>query len=449
MAWLVDQFGMDRMLAAPVILPTAEFFPEPYSPTPESARNLLDRVCGFMGVEPDQIELGFYSQEAGDSAGLYHKTADAAKVWLETTDMDDPGPVIAVMAHEVAHHVLLGEERLTGDEEDHEPLTDLLTVFLGFGVFTTQAMLLESNYTSGNWHFSKWQRRGYLSFPVCGYALAIFAKNRQEAKPAWANYLRADVREVFQSGIRFLEETGMSGLTSEGPCPFYSFERPALASESEPTPTNEPTGHTEDGARWTDQEALAEDHEPVDLDPEPDMEEEAEADSHFARGAFLATQGNYEGAVVAFTEAIRADPEDGEPYLYRSISHRQLGRFREALSDAERAVQLDPDELECYRARAHSFFELADFEKTIADCDRILRQAPNEAEIYHLRGLAQAAGGDYDRAVNDYGKAIRHMPQVVAFYKDRATALERLGRLQEASRDRTEVTRRDPFSTQS
>ncbi len=48
MRWLIKEFGADRLRDAPVILPTEEFFPDPYSGDEEDVRLLVDRVCSYM-----------------------------------------------------------------------------------------------------------------------------------------------------------------------------------------------------------------------------------------------------------------------------------------------------------------------------------------------------------------------------------------------------------------
>jgi hypothetical protein len=48
MRWLSAEFGSDRMRSAPVVLPTREFFPDPYVGEQANARRILDRVCGWM-----------------------------------------------------------------------------------------------------------------------------------------------------------------------------------------------------------------------------------------------------------------------------------------------------------------------------------------------------------------------------------------------------------------
>ena len=38
MGWLADQFGIDKLRKAEVVLPTEQYFPDAYEATPEGAR---------------------------------------------------------------------------------------------------------------------------------------------------------------------------------------------------------------------------------------------------------------------------------------------------------------------------------------------------------------------------------------------------------------------------
>jgi hypothetical protein len=57
MLWLADQFGRDRLLGATFVLPDERHFPEPHDGSRDGARRLLDRLCGFMGVDPGAVDL--------------------------------------------------------------------------------------------------------------------------------------------------------------------------------------------------------------------------------------------------------------------------------------------------------------------------------------------------------------------------------------------------------
>lgn len=177
---------------------------------------MLDRACGYMGIDPATVELSLYQDRnpvhegrwRQGTAGLYHPDGDKFRVWVEVANLDDPLGMVGTMAHELGHVHLLGHGRLTDEAEDHEPLTDLLTVYLGMGAFTANSVIRE-NY----WHrgaYSGWSmgRRGYLTMPMFGYAFALFARARGEERPAWARELRLDVRSAFKQAVRFLSEAG-------------------------------------------------------------------------------------------------------------------------------------------------------------------------------------------------------------------------------------------------
>ena len=212
--WLCREFGNERLLSATVVLPTPDFFPDPYDGTPEDARMMLDRVCEYMGIQGKTIDLEFFQDRNPVSdgeyqhgaAGLYQENEGRFLVWVEMSNLGDPLGLVATLAHELGHVLLLGQGRIAREVDDHEPLTDLLTVFLGMGVFTANSVIRENYWQEG--HLGGWsmQRRGYLTMPMYGYALALFARARGEPDPPWASELRPDVRQAFQQGERFLTQ---------------------------------------------------------------------------------------------------------------------------------------------------------------------------------------------------------------------------------------------------
>jgi hypothetical protein len=215
--WLIDQFGAERLRSGGVILPRPEFFPDPFRGTQDDARRMLDRVCAYMDVDPSTVELSFYQgrKPAYDgewhygTAGLYQPEGDKSRIWVETANLHDPVAMVGTLAHELGHVHLLGHGRIEPDVEDHEPLTDLLTVYFGIGVFPANSVIREHYWDAG--HVSGWSmgRRGYLDMPAFGYAFARFARARGEDGSDWAHELRLDVRSAFKQAMRYLaEESG-------------------------------------------------------------------------------------------------------------------------------------------------------------------------------------------------------------------------------------------------
>src|SRR5437016_2234837 len=109
--WLAGEFGLERLRGLPVILPTPEFFPDPYAGTEADGRALFDRVCRYLGVDPGPLELAFYTEGRNPhlegrhegSAGLYEDVGWARRVRLEASTLEDPLVLVATAAHEVGH----------------------------------------------------------------------------------------------------------------------------------------------------------------------------------------------------------------------------------------------------------------------------------------------------------------------------------------------------------
>lgn len=150
--WLEEGFerlsrvlGRNRMLQARVILPTVEFFPDKYDATEAAVVTLFRRLCRYMHVDFNRIELHVEPDRigplkssmpswSGDSnypAGLYTKAIDDSQtvICLAESLLKDPLAAAATLAHELGHLILLGGELLDPNTKDMEPLTDLLTVF--------------------------------------------------------------------------------------------------------------------------------------------------------------------------------------------------------------------------------------------------------------------------------------------------------------------------------
>src|SRR5215469_12451402 len=119
--WIDDGFrhlehvvGRRRMLDAQVILPTPEYFPDPYDGSAAAAEVLFQRVCGYMRVDPHPIDLEIFPDEtdelrtvlpywrggrggSSDCAGFYtagHAETDADPkqmlVALRSSQLKDP-----------------------------------------------------------------------------------------------------------------------------------------------------------------------------------------------------------------------------------------------------------------------------------------------------------------------------------------------------------------------
>jgi len=212
MDWLAGHFGIERLLKARVVLPNDHEFRMDYEGTPDNARAVMNVVSGFMQIDPSSIQLEICEDTAmPGAAGQYQPGI----IRLAESQLDDPPGLVAVLAHELAHDLLIGRGLLQ-DDLDSEWVTDLLPVFLGLGLFAANATLREKTERQG--HYSWWtiRRRGYLNSCMIGYALALFAWARGEDRPEWARYLRLDAAQTFAAGLRYLQATEESVFDSGG-----------------------------------------------------------------------------------------------------------------------------------------------------------------------------------------------------------------------------------------
>lgn len=215
--WLIEELGIDILRSVEVLLPNDEHFPDPYDGSTPSIRKMVDRVCSYMDVEPASVQVQFFRNEDGSGVhqfagsesgehalGIYSMRNGKYRIELDTSQTGDPQALIATIAHELGHVILHGEGRLDPEHPDHEPLTDLLTVFYGFGVFNANSVFTFDQWTNAHGQGWRAQRRGYLTEEMFGYALALFAALRNESKPPWLSELNTNARSYFKSASKFI-----------------------------------------------------------------------------------------------------------------------------------------------------------------------------------------------------------------------------------------------------
>ncbi|MBR7837548.1 hypothetical protein KDL01_29990 [Actinospica durhamensis] len=215
--WCVREFG-EQAARGPVVLPDSDLLPVPYDGSNYQIYRLYDRICSLMGVDPREVELRLRDRidqaapsDQGDQGnrhvvGRYRTppylrlrfldvklSLGRPSIEIERAQTTDPVRLVALLAHELAHRRLLGEGRVTTRQADHEQLTDLLTVYLGFGVFTANMQLGLSGHL------------GYLTTGERAYALACYCRMRGEVDvPSWAYELHPRPLEKFQQALEFL-----------------------------------------------------------------------------------------------------------------------------------------------------------------------------------------------------------------------------------------------------
>ena len=203
---LLSIFGERQTQNRKVLTAERSDFPIRFDGSEQAAFETLKIVAAQMEIPPDKITLDFYDENLrriteGTPSGLYWGKGETDKfeISVARTVLDEPEDMIAVLAHELAHVKLLGEQKVT---ENDELITDLTTIFFGLGVFNANAAFRTFNDAK---HYG-WSQMGYLSQMEWGYGLALFAYIRQELEPEWAGYLCTNVKGDFFKGLQFIAD---------------------------------------------------------------------------------------------------------------------------------------------------------------------------------------------------------------------------------------------------
>jgi len=220
---LVEQRGHAPLVLSPVLTASKRWFPEDVAPDEFSLRVLALRLLGYAGLDLDAEVHGYDAAEAEveyDARGARTARHEGAAAWYAGTKDGvcifgcsdhaggDPAALVGTMAHEVAHAYRDHHGLMVEDRDTEELLTDLTTVFLGFGVLTTNASYLyrTSGSFDGSFVTTEWShaQRGYLGPKAFAYALALALEARGEAaelKTA-TKHLETTQRAFFKAALK-------------------------------------------------------------------------------------------------------------------------------------------------------------------------------------------------------------------------------------------------------
>jgi hypothetical protein len=211
---LIEKLGAERFLCAPILQPSPRYFPDRWDGAVADVHRLTQRLMHHAGLG----ELGFTLSGFDDgtsevfdngTAGWYAGRFEGCCLFgVHVDQLDDPEKAVGVMAHEVAHAFRDHHKLMQTEHRDREELlTDLTTIYLGFGVFTTNNT--DRYRSSGGVDYTDWSvsRAGYLPPPSMAWLLALQAAargDRDEIK-AIARDLEPNQQAQFKDALDEIE----------------------------------------------------------------------------------------------------------------------------------------------------------------------------------------------------------------------------------------------------
>jgi hypothetical protein len=202
---LVGVCGAQRFLEAPILEPTPGDFPDAFEPSKRGVRVLLRRILDAAGLPALDVALDTFSQPDEVRELDAHGRAKAwghegAAAWFAGIEggvchfgvaeerVGEPAVLVGTLCHEVAHAWRSFHQVWIADRDVEERLTDLTTVYLGFGILTTNAAYvyrqsgeLTGGEATGSIAVTRWahSRTGYLPPEAMAFLLAAQVKARR------------------------------------------------------------------------------------------------------------------------------------------------------------------------------------------------------------------------------------------------------------------------------
>ena len=107
-----------------------------------------------------------------------------------------------------------------------------------------------------------------------------------------------------------------------------------------------------------------------------------------------------------FSSCEAAPKGSGEWYFSIALKYAQEGDYQNAIVNYTDAIKVEPLLSKAYVNRAAAYITIGDYDSAIADCDQALSLDSKLPLAYVNRASADNALGNYDQAILDCNKAI-------------------------------------------
>jgi tetratricopeptide (TPR) repeat protein len=139
------------------------------------------------------------------------------------------------------------------------------------------------------------------------------------------------------------------------------------------------------------------------------------------------SRGMTEEAIADYNDAIRLEPNNVVALTNRAVAYNFQGNYDAAIRDLDRALVIKPDSPEVLNSRCWGRALAGHTQAAVADCDAALKLRPDDPNTLDSRGFAYLKMGETDRAIADYGAALKQNPKLAGALFGRGTAKLRKG----------------------
>lgn len=225
-AWALRNFGADLFYGPTILVtPTDRHFPGRADSVQAMAELVLEQVKrhalvshwpvrlvppeAFDPQAPQQLQLAGPIRHGGDELPQTADQAHALTLTYSPNMVGNPQALIGTFAHTLAHYLAsLTEEQPPGGRENWPQLTEVLAVFLGFGLMVVNTAYQAPKGGCGSCRVPGTDRTSYLSQHDLTYALALFCTLKDIPQSEVLAHLKSPLRGFFKSAVRELRRGG-------------------------------------------------------------------------------------------------------------------------------------------------------------------------------------------------------------------------------------------------
>lgn len=223
---LIAARGSAAFLTAPIVEPDKRFLPDSWNGDLTSTQVLLRRLMLYAGLDlAADLQVGEPPEIDGKHVLAWFSGIEKGRCrfGLDIAQLGDAQILIAALCHEIGHAFRTRHGLVKADRSREEDLTDLTTVYLGFGIFTVNASdrFEQTFHLEGNMQYTKRRltQAGYLSPQDMSFLLAaqLVARGLSPARcKAVARRLETNQAEYLPRAVRHLTERRAELLAALG-----------------------------------------------------------------------------------------------------------------------------------------------------------------------------------------------------------------------------------------
>jgi tetratricopeptide (TPR) repeat protein len=350
----IEVFGLDKLKKQPFISPTIETFPYDNLKDTSQFQKLFEQLCEYWDLNPNEINVKLFDDfkskqwtnwiphgKVNTMDGLYYQVYTGEEkrfhIRLAKSNLEHPQILITVIVHELAHVKLLGGNYINANSPDMEPLTDLASIYFGFGLFVANSCQTQDIY---------WMSRlGYLPNQLISYANALICYVTGHDASSYLLFLNNNTKDLFKQDYEFLTHTNFTALTKDK----------VLEIESVYTIKKQ---ITESFKKRCFDDVIEGSNKLLEANPKDIV-------AFNFIGYALLQQKRYQAAIEALTKAIDIEPYWDCLYNNRGYCKLQLGDMENAFADLHSSFEMNPDNSFSWRNLGAYYLKTHEYEKAL------------------------------------------------------------------------------------